>query len=157
MHRTYTSKTDGVSELRRGSEHDIPPLIRKLFASDTCWHLGKWVLSIRMFINWVCQPHLRTGIRSKAVGKHKMKSVFIWFCGFFLLFHSFWDLLICLTCFVLIFVLFCFVEKREKEHKVGCEKNLWEVDGGELIKLYHIKFCCKLKIVFLFPNLPTKD
>ena len=35
--RLHRSKPDQVPALRRGRGHDIPPLTKKLFATDSCW------------------------------------------------------------------------------------------------------------------------
>lgn len=157
MHRTYTSKTDEVSELRRRSEHSIPPLTKKLFAVGICWHLRKSVFSIRVYINWVYQPHLRIGPRSKVVGGRKMKSVFIWFCGGFY-FVSFilrfihLSYLFCL-CFDCCFVLFHWKRERKNIKLVGSDVRricvkLVEENWPNYIKL---NFVLNWKLCSYFP------
>lgn len=115
---TYHTKTSTISNQikisarRKRSRHQVPPLSKKLLATDTCQE-GENQFSPTEH-HWVYQPHSRVGpthrhIWSTQEGLHFVCVCTFLFCYFFVL--------LCFYLFSFLFLLLLFF--GEREHEIG--------------------------------------
>lgn len=169
-------KSDRVIALRRGKGHKVPPLTKKLLATDT--GKGKTQFS-SMECHWEYGPPSIPGLCPGVVGKVKVTlwafvvvvcvCMYVWlhfilFCfGFFLSFCSFAYLYFYV--FVGFGLLFIFIE-RDREHKIEWERRWGPFKLGEgknLIKIYEkissiqkfLGVCRQRQVKGLTKTLPT--
>lgn len=151
---------DGVPGLREGSKLRLPPLTRKLSATDTCLQRENLLSAVES--RWVSGSHWRAGPTPSSKWPTQKEhngifvDVFVSFCFEFcfnfcllglLLVYFHFGMCVCMCLGGVFLVCFCFFVcwfSTEKEHKVGWVRDRKELGrtGGEknMTKIYCMIF-----------------